>query len=71
MPTITTTCKTCGKDFEPDHRAIVAANWRLCPACQPQPSRETRGEERCDQSGRPLRTAGRRPCLSYLGVPAL
>ena len=66
-----THCRRCGHEYEPDHKAIVAATWRLCPACQPQLSDQTRHESRCEQCGRPLRTAGRRLCLSCLGVPAL
>ena len=65
MTAIITTCKSCGREFTPDHRSIVAATWRTCPACRPQPTEE----HRCTQCGRPLRTAGRRLCLSCLGVP--
>ena len=67
MTIITTTCRRCGQEFEPDRRAIVAGSWRLCPACQPQPPEETH----CERCERLLRTAGRRLCLSCLGVPAL
>ena len=38
MTTFVTRCRQCGAEFEPDRRAIVAATWRLCPACQPQPA---------------------------------
>jgi hypothetical protein len=34
MTIITTTCRRCGTEFEPDHRAIVAGAWRLCPDCR-------------------------------------
>jgi hypothetical protein len=67
MPTFITRCKQCGAEFEPDAAATRSGSWRTCPACRPQPHDETR----CQQCGRPLRTAGRRLCLSCLGVPAL
>ena len=70
MTTITTTCRRCGREFTPDHRAIVAATWRICPACRPQLSDQIRREVRCRECGRPL--AGTRDvCVRCVGVPAL
>ncbi len=34
MTIITTTSRRCGTEFEPDHRTIVAAVWRLCLDCR-------------------------------------
>jgi hypothetical protein len=67
MTIITTTCRRCGTEFAPSREAIRAGSWRVCPACQPQRHDETR----CERCGRPLRTVGRRLCLTCLGVPAL
>jgi hypothetical protein len=68
MPTFVTTCRTCGREFSPDHRAIIAATWRTCFACQPQPSNESR----CERCGRVLRVGKRTRCLGCAsGVPAL
>jgi hypothetical protein len=68
MTIITTTCRRCGAEFAPDHRAIVAGSWRVCPACQPQP----RDETRCERCGRVLRGRKRTRCLGCaMGVSAL
>ena len=68
MTTFITRCRQCGQEFEPDHRAIVAATWRLCPACQLQP----RDETRCERCGRVLRAGNRTLCLGCaMGVSAL
>ena len=67
MNTITTRCRQCGAEFEPDRRAIVAATWRLCPACRPQPAEE----QHCTQCGPVLRSNKRTLCASCLGIPAL
>ena len=34
MTIITTTCRRCGTEFEPDRRAIVTGAWRVCPDCR-------------------------------------
>lgn len=31
------TCRTCGRDYEPDRAAIIAGLWRDCPECRPPP----------------------------------
>jgi len=64
MPTILITCRQCGREFAPDHQAIVAATWRTCTACQPPRSEETR----CPKCGRVLRTGTRTLCAACLGV---
>jgi hypothetical protein len=61
--TVVVPCRACGKEYEPDRRAIVAGSWRLCPACAPKPAEPSR----CRECGRPL--AGSRDlCLRCLGV---
>jgi hypothetical protein len=64
---VVVTCRLCGTELEPDHRAVVAGPWRLCPACRPEPP----GPTHCRRCGRVLRGVGRTLCLGCLGVPAL
>jgi hypothetical protein len=65
MSTFVTRCRTCGREFAPDHRAIVAATWRTCPTCQPPRTEETH----CERCGRVLRAGPRTICARCLGVP--
>jgi hypothetical protein len=60
MPTIVTTCRECGAEFEPTHDAIVAGTWRTCPICRPPPaSEQPASPTRCDGCGRVLRAGTR------------
>ena len=64
MTTILITCRQCGREFAPDHRAIVAAAWRLWRTCAPKSTEPSH----CRECGRPL--AGNRDLrLQCLGVP--
>ena len=65
MTTFITRCRTCGVEFEPDHAAIMAGRWRICPACQP--AAMSKPPTPCERCGRPLRAATRTLCLSCLG----
>jgi hypothetical protein len=59
MTIITTTCRRCGTEFEPDREAIVAGAWRLCPACRDTP----RGPAVCPLCRRVLKGGTHRgPC---------
>jgi hypothetical protein len=64
MATYIVHCKQCGREFEPDHRTIVAATWRLGPACRRQPAEE----QHCTQCGRVLRAGKRTLFASCLVV---
>jgi hypothetical protein len=55
MTIIVTTCGLCGQEFEPDHRAIVAGTWRLCPACRVSED-APRGSVVCPQCRRVLKS---------------
>jgi hypothetical protein len=70
MTSMLTTCRTCGQEFEPDHRSIVTATWRTCQACLPAaaPASDDFGS-RCERCGRPLRAGTRPICARCLGVP--
>jgi uncharacterized OB-fold protein len=69
MTTIITTCRACGREYEPDRRAIVAGAWRLCPDCR---AAGAPPETRCEHCGRPLRAGSRTICLGCLtGSPTV
>lgn len=59
-----TRCRRCGQEFEPNQQAIIAATWRLCPTCRPQPTQKTC----CRECGRPLRGTTRTLCAQCMGV---
>lgn len=67
MTAIVTLCRKCGADFEPDRETILRGTWRTCPDCRtpPAPGDDDPGA-RCQQCGRPLRTAGRTICYRCL-----
>lgn len=71
--TISTTCRTCGREFEADRDAFVAGSWRQCPDCrkpQPKPSPELLRLIPCEGGcGRMLR-GPRRMCLPCMGFTA-
>ena len=67
MPTFMTTCRTCGREFEPDHTAIVAGTWRICPVCRsPLASEQLEAPSHCEGCGRVLRAGTRTLCYSCL-----
>ena len=63
MTAIVTVCRQCGTEFEPDHSAIVAGAWRLCPTCRPSSA-----ETRCERCGRILHAGSRTICAACLGI---
>ncbi len=73
MSAIITVCLQCGMEFEPDHDAILAGTWRVCPACRTATAPESRAaESRCEQCGRVLHAGKRTICLGcLLGAPSL
>jgi hypothetical protein len=66
MGAIVTTCRRCGKDFEPEPEAIARGQWRTCPACTAQPPSEPEAVTHCEGCGRPLKAAGRTWCYACL-----
>jgi hypothetical protein len=64
MGAIVTTCRVCGKDFEPTTPSVRAGRWQQCPACMSKPAPEP--ETRCQGCGRPLTTTGRTWCYRCL-----
>jgi hypothetical protein len=67
MTPIVTTCRKCGREFEPDRATILAGSWRLCPSCRrTPPQQQPDASHHCSQCGRPLRTAGRSLCYRCL-----
>lgn len=41
--TLSTTCRQCGSEYEPDAASIKAGRWQICPQCrqtQPEPPHE-------------------------------
>ena len=43
MPSILTSCRSCGREFVPDRRAIVAGTWRPDPVVSRQGGEPVRG----------------------------
>ena len=36
---LTTTCKTCGREWQPDHQDFVRNTWRVCASCRDRRNR--------------------------------
>lgn len=68
MTALITTCRTCGREFEPDRQTILRGEWKRCPACRPAKKAEpTEATSACARCGRPLR-GGRTICLGCPGA---
>ena len=64
MTTFITTCRECGREYEPTPESIRAGTWQRCPACSPAPAELNH----CQECGRPLRLTSRTVCARCLGV---
>ncbi len=42
MIELTVVCKTCSREFEPDHADYIRGRWRTCPDCRQPPRRRSR-----------------------------
>ena len=38
MTDFLTTCRRCGKEYEPSRESIQAGTWKVCPDCAPKPA---------------------------------
>jgi hypothetical protein len=63
MTGFVTTCKECGKEYQPSPAVIRDGTWLRCPDCLPKPTEEIR----CRECGRLLRATTRDICLSCVG----
>lgn len=37
MPELLTICRSCGREWTPDHTDYVRNTWRICPDCRDGP----------------------------------
>jgi len=68
--TISTFCKSCGREFEVSHDRIVAGpHWKYCPDCEAErtrPQYDVGG--RCQKCRKPMRDPRRFICLTCAGL---
>ena len=73
MTALITTCRGCGRAFQPDRQSILRGEWKTCPGCRPTaaPPPDDAGG-RCVRCGTPLPAHRRGMCSACArGAPAL
>lgn len=61
MIELTITCKSCNREFEPDHDDVVRGRWHVCADCRPRPKDPPRRRPLADHHNLPARQRPRDP----------